>query len=170
MNAESMISELSAWISAHSQWVIVAAAAVAVVIVILLIRSLTRPLSQKIEKKIRRKEYISKEEFFVSWKENKEDYPGCYVILIYDKKLILNPMHYDDIYVGQSVNVRKRVFSHLMGHGNGNVYYGLKSGCRVYVIIIKCRRKKLNQAEKELIDYFDATASLNMTRGGAPGR
>ena len=55
-------------------------------------------------------------------------------------------------------------------HQNGNVYYGLKSGCRVYVIIQKCSRKKLNRAEKELIGYFNATASLNMTRGGAPKR
>ena len=79
-------------------------------------------------------------------------------------------MNYDDIYVGQSVNVRRRVFSHLMGHGNGNVYFGLKSGCKVYIIITKCSRKKLNKAEKDLIAYFNATSSLNMTRGGSPKR
>ena len=106
----------------------------------------------------------------MQWQQNKKDYPGCYAVLIYDKKLILNSMNYDDIYVGQSVNVRRRVFSHLMGHGNGDVYYGLKSGCKVYVIIVKCRRKKLNQAEKELIEYFDATSSLNVTRGGSARR
>ena len=105
-----------------------------------------------------------------SWKEDKNDFPGCYVVLIYDRKLIINPMNYDEIYVGQSIHVRHRVFSHLMGHGNGNVYYGLKSGCKVFVIIQKCNKKKLNQAEKELIGYFNATASLNRTRGGAAKR
>lgn len=129
-----------------------------------------RPLPKRIASRIRRKQYVSQEDFFISWKQSKKDFPGCYVILIYDKKLILNPMHYDDIYVGQSVNVRRRVFSHLMGHGNGNVYYGLKSGCRIYVLIARCRKKKLNQSEKELIQYFNATNSLNMTRGGAPRR
>ena len=97
-----------------------------------------------------------------SWEADKSDHPGCYVVLIYDKKLVFNPMNYDDIYVGQSVNVRKRVFSHLKGRGNGNVYYGVKSGCKVYVIIIKCPAKKLNRNEKELIEYLNATASLNM--------
>ena len=113
---------------------------------------------------------MSREEFLYSWKTNKDDHPGCYVVLIYDKKLIVNPMNYDDIYIGQSVNVRQRVFSHFKGHGNGDVYYGLKSGCKVYVVIEKCSRKKLNKAEKELIEYFDATASLNVTRGGSARR
>lgn len=151
-------------------FLIIAACIVAAILLMIVIRQAARPLPKKMEAKIRHRKYISIEEFFQSWKESKEDYPGCYVILIYDKKLIFNPMHYDDIYVGQSVNVRKRVVSHLMGHGNGNVYFGLKSGYKVYIIITKCRRKKLNQAEKDLIEYFHATSSLNMTRGGAPRR
>lgn len=146
------------------------AAAAGMLILLILILHNTRPISKKIEHRIRRRKYISQERFFASWKDDKKDFPGCYVILIYDRKLILHPLHYDDIYVGQSVNVRRRVFSHLMGHGNGNVYYGLKSGCKVYVLIQKCRKKKLNQAEKELIAYFHATSSLNMTKGGAPKR
>lgn len=158
------------FISKPLNLVITAAAGIVLVIVVgCLIRAFT-PLPKRIEKMIRKKQFVSQEDFFASWKESKEDFPGCYVILIYDKKLIFNSMNYDDIYVGQSVNVRKRVFSHLMGHGNGNVYYGLKSGCKVYVIIAKCKRKKLNVYERELIEYFHATMSLNMTKGGAAKR
>ncbi len=139
-------------------------------VLVLIIIHACRPLPKKIEAKIKRKEYVRMEDFFESWKEDKRDFPGCYVVLIYDRKIILNPMNYDDIYVGQSIHVRHRVFSHLKGHGNGDVYYGLKSGCRVYIVIQKCRKKKLNLAEKELISYFRATDSLNMTRGGAVQR
>ena len=145
-------------------------AASALLIMIILLSIALRPLPKKIADKIRKKDYVKVEDFLDSWKASKEDFPGCYVIMIYDKKLILNPMHYDEIYVGQSVNVRKRLFSHCMGHGNGNVYYSLKSGCKVYVIIQKCSKSKLNKAEIDLIEYFHATKSLNMTRGGAPSR
>jgi len=128
------------------------------------------PLPKKMAARIRRRRYIRMERFLETWQQDKKDYPGCYIILIYNKKLILNPMHYDDIYIGQSVHVRSRVFHHLKGHGNGEVYYGLRSGCKVYILIQKCRKKRLNQAEKELIAYFDATASINMTRGGSARR
>lgn len=151
--------------------ILIAGAAVLLIILMTaLIIHLTRPLPRKMVSRIRRRRYISKERFLESWSQNKEDYPGCYIILIYDKKLIVNPMHYDDIYVGQSVNVRRRVFQHLKGHGNGDVYYGLRSGCKVFILIAKCRRKKLNQYEKELIAFFDATSSINMTAGGSARR
>ena len=139
-------------------------------ILIIVISNMTKPITKKVEKKIKHKQYISDKDFFNSWEKDKSDYPGCYVILIYDKKVIFNPMNYDDIYVGQSVNVRKRVFNHLMGHGNGDVYYGLKSGCKVYIVIQKCSKKKLNESEIDLIEYFEATQSLNVTRGGATKR
>ncbi|MBQ9031619.1 MAG: GIY-YIG nuclease family protein [Parasporobacterium sp.] len=164
MFSETLFSEV------NPRYLIGAAAAVLLLFLLILIIRRARSLPKKIASKIRRRKYISMENFLDSWHESKEDFPGCYVILIYDKRLIVNPMNYDDIYVGQSVNVRHRVFSHLMGHGNGNVYYGLKSGCRVYLIICKLRRRKLNRAEKELIDYFHATSSLNMTRGGSARR
>ena len=151
-------------------WFLIGLGVLAAVILVLLILHAVRPLSKRMETKIRKRRYIRIDDFLESWRLDKSDFPGCYVILIYDRKLILNPMHYDDIYVGQSVNVRKRVFSHLMGHGNGNVYYSLKSGCKVYVLIEKCSRKKLNRNEIDLINYFQATESLNMTRGGAAKR
>ena len=150
--------------------IIIIGAVLALIMIILIIRRIARPVTKKVEKRIRKRKYMSREEFMASWKSDREDFPGCYVVLIYDKKLIVNPMNYDDIYIGQSVNVRQRVFSHFKGHGNGDVYYGLKSGCKVFVIIEKCSRKKLNKAEKELIGYFDATSSLNVTRGGSARR
>lgn len=141
-----------------------------ILILIVIIANASKPITVKVEKKIRNKKYISQDEFFKSWERDKSDYPGCYVILIYDKKLIFNPLNYDEIYVGQSVNVRKRIFNHLMGHGNGDVYYGLKSGCKVYIVIQKCNKKKLNESEIDLIEYFEATDSLNVTRGGSARR
>ena len=143
---------------------------IVLLILIIALSNATKPITIKVEKKIKKKKYISKEDFFKSWERDKSDYPGCYVILIYDKKLIINPMNYDEIYVGQSVNVRKRIFNHLMGHGNGDVYYGLKSGCRVYIVIQKCSKKKLNENEIDLIEYFEATDSLNVTKGGSTKR
>lgn len=141
-----------------------------ILILIIVIANATKPITVKVEKKIKSKNYISQDEFFKLWEKDKSDYPGCYVILIYDKKLIINPMNYDEIYIGQSVNVRKRIFNHLMGHGNGDVYYGLKSGCKIYIVIQKCSKKKLNESEIDLIEYFEATDSLNVTRGGSARR
>lgn len=155
---------------ADNRYYFLAAGILVLLILIVLIIRACRPMPKRIAEKIRRKAYISAEDFLEQWKVDKQDFPGCYVMLIYDKKLIFNPMNYDDIYVGQSLNVRKRVFSHICGRGNGNVYYGLKSGCRVYVIIEKCRKKKLNAAEIDLIRYFKSTDSLNKTKGGAARR
>lgn len=147
-----------------------AAAIVLIVVLIILVYRASRPLPVKMASRIRRRKYISMNRFLESWKTNKEDFPGCYIILIYGRKLIMNPMNYDDIYIGQSVHVRQRVFHHLKGHGNGEVYYGLRSGCKVCILIQKCNPKKLNDYEKELIAYFDATASINMTSGGSARR
>ena len=164
------LNAITSFINTNLPIILPAAAVVLILVLLFIVIRLMRHLPKKIASMIRRRKYVSMGQFFDSWHRSKDDFPGCYVILIYDKKLIVNPMHYDEIYVGQSVNVRHRVFSHLMGHGNGNVYFGLKSGCKVYVLIRRCSRKKLNKAEKELIEYFNATSSLNRTRGGAPKR
>ena len=156
--------------SENKEWFLIGAGVLAAVLFVLLLIHVCRPLCKRMETKIRKRRYVRIEDFLESWNRDKSDFPGCYIMLIYDRKLILNPLHYDDIYVGQSVNVRKRVFSHVMGRGNGNVYYGLKSGCKVYVLIEKCSRRKLNRNEIDLIHYFKATNSLNMTRGGAARR
>ena len=158
------------FIEKYGIYLVILAIALAILIIAFLIRRANAPISRKIHARIKHRRYMSMQQFIDNWQIDKKDYPGCYVILIYDKKLIVNPMNYDDIYVGQSVNVRHRVFSHIMGHGNGNVYYGLKSGCKLYIVITKCRKNKLNDAEKELIRYFNATSSLNMTRGGSARR
>ena len=162
--------QIKEFVIQNKEILLIIAALTAAIILILLLKKALQPLPKRIESKIRRRKYMSQEDFFRSWQEDKKDFPGCYVVLIYDKRIVFNPMNYDDIYVGQSVNVRKRVFSHLKGHGNGDVYYGLRSGCRIFVIIAKCSRRKLNRNEKELISYFNATSSLNMTGGGSARR
>ncbi len=141
-----------------------------ILILIIVISNSLKPITVKVENKIKNKKYISQDEFLKSWDRDKSDYPGCYVILSYNKKLIFNPMNYDEIYIGQSGNVRKRVFNHLMGHGNGDVYFEKKSGCKIYIVIQKCSKKKLNTSEIDLIEHFEATDSLNVTRGGSARR
>ena len=74
---------------------------------------------------------------------------------------------YDHVYVGQSLHVYQRVYSHLCGRGNGEVYGDIKYGLHAYVQIIKCRAKEMNALEKELIARYHAMASYNRTSGGA---
>ncbi len=94
-------------------------------------------------------------------------FPGCYVILMFDRE-VRNGEYtgYDDIYIGQSVNVTHRVHSHFTGKGNGDVYADLKFGRYAYVQLIPCEREDMNELERALIEEFDATESYNSTRGG----
>ncbi|MBR3245359.1 MAG: hypothetical protein IKF90_22130, partial [Parasporobacterium sp.] len=78
-------------------WFLIGLGVLAAVILVLLILHAVRPLSKRMETKIRKRRYIRIDDFLESWRLDKSDFPGCYVILIYDRKLILNPMHYDDI-------------------------------------------------------------------------
>lgn len=96
------------------------------------------------------------------------DRPGCYVILIFNLPVVDgNFTGYNNIYIGQSVNVCKRIHSHFNGKGNGDVYADVKYGKSVYVQIVPCDKTQLNRVEKELIQAFNATRSYNKTRGGA---
>jgi len=81
-----------------------------------------------------------------------------------------NFMDYENIYVGQSVNVCKRVHTHFNGKGNGDVYADIKYGKKVYVRIVPCGKERLNIVEKELIRAFNATNSYNNTQGGGKKR
>ena len=99
------------------------------------------------------------------------DTSGCYVITIYDYYVDDGKfMDYDDIYIGQSVNVCQRVHNHFNGKGNGDVYADIKYGRYVYVQIIPCRKDEMNVLEKQLIRAFKATKSYNSTKGGGKKR
>lgn len=100
------------------------------------------------------------------------DRPGCYVITVYDNPLksFDEVMNYENVYVGQSVNVYQRVHNHFSARGNGNVYGDIKDGKYVYVKIFPCREKELNDREKSLIGAYHAMAGYNRTGGGAAVR
>ena len=97
-----------------------------------------------------------------------EDGPGCYVITIYHRPVKhKNWDKYENIYIGQSINVCQRVHNHFNGKGNGDIYADIKYGKYVYVRFIRCEKEEMNDLEKELIATFNATSSYNKTKGGA---
>lgn len=95
--------------------------------------------------------------------------PGCYIILLFDHPTTVFK-NFRSVYVGQSVDVYKRVHNHFTGKGNGDVYADIKNGKYAYVKIIQCEKYELNDLEKELIAYYNATDSYNKTAGGAKNR
>lgn len=99
------------------------------------------------------------------------DGPGCYVIVIFDDWVYDGDFrNYNNIYIGQSVNVCKRVHNHFTGKGKGDVYADIKYGKKAYVRFVPCRKELMNKVEKKLIRAFRATESYNNTRGGAKRR
>lgn len=81
--------------------------------------------------------------FLMEWDAYRPiDKPGCYIILIYKRRPLYHTVQkckrYNEVYVGQSVNMYKRVYNHLTGHGNGDVYADVKYGKYVYVKFIAC--------------------------------
>ena len=78
--------------------------------------------------------------------------PGCYVILVYKGRIASRkPESYLKGYVGQSVNVFRRVHKHLSGGGNANIFEDVKAGRRVMVQIVPCSSDSLNDMERLLI-------------------
>ena len=130
----------------------------------------------RLRRKIRKKGFMSAEEFEKKWIINEKeqtgykynDFPGCYVIMMFNKPVRHKRFYgYENIYVGQSVNVCKRVHNHFNGKGNGDVYSDRRNGMYVYVRFVPAKEKKLNDTETALIEAFHATDSYNRTKGGA---
>lgn len=94
------------------------------------------------------------------------DTPGCYVITVYNTSSPQDWMAYENVYVGQSVNICQRVHSHFTGKGKGDIYADIKYGKHVFVRMIPCDRGEMNDREKELIDILGARLSYNATNGG----
>ena len=90
---------------------------------------------------------------------------GCYVILIFDYPTV-SYEKFQNVYVGQSVNVYKRVHDHFNGKGNGDIYADAKYGKYLYVKIIPCEANEMNDLEKKLISFYESTKSYNKTAGG----
>ncbi|MBQ9947254.1 MAG: GIY-YIG nuclease family protein [Oscillospiraceae bacterium] len=157
---------------------IVAGALVLLMLLFVLIRNRRKITNSRLRRKIRSGKFIHYTEFEENWiTEDSEgnqtgykynDFSGCYVIMIFEKKVHFNRFkNYDNIYIGQSVNVCQRVHNHFSGKGKGDVYADIKYGMEAYVRIIPCKVKKLNDMEKKLIEAFNATESYNKTKGGA---
>lgn len=133
---------------------------------------------RRIKKILRDADFISAQEFEDNWiigpERRAEDgykyhvFPGCYVILLFDRKPEVEDDfdRYQDVYVGQSLNVTERVHHHFTGFGKGDVYADLKAGRFVYVQLLPCERDGLNDLERALIEEFGATQSYNATAGG----
>lgn len=125
-----------------------------------------------IRRKAKHARSIYYQNFLKDWDTYRSiDRPGCYIILIYRRRPLRHTAQkckrYNEVYIGQSVNMHKRVYNHLTGHGNGDVYADVKYGRHVYVKFIPCIIEQLNIYEKGLIDEFEATNSYNRTKGGA---
>ena len=130
----------------------------------------------RLRKKIRKNGFMPAEEFEKQWIISEKDrtgykyndFPGCYVIMIFKKPVRRSRFYgYENIYVGQSVNVCQRVHNHFNGKGNGDVYSDIKNGMYVYVNFVPVEEKRLNDMETALIEAYHATDSYNQTKGGA---
>lgn len=91
--------------------------------------------------------------------------PGCYVIAIYSDNKVM-----ENVYVGQSVDVKRRMREHLTGHGNKRVYQDVLLKKQIRIFPVYCKEKQLNRLEKKLIRVFRARKSYNIQRGGAKRR
>lgn len=156
--------------------ILLLAALAALVILWIAARSTPKAKQARLRRKVKRGGFTYWEDYEKQWIiDEKErlglkynDFSGCYVILIFEK-----PVHgkrfwgWENIYVGQSVNVCQRVHNHFNGKGKGDVYADIKYGKYAYVRIVPVKAKRLNDMETALIEAFSATESYNKTKGGA---
>lgn len=148
------------------------------VLIVLWIRARSTPKAKnvRLRRKIRRGGFTHWTRFEENWIiDEKErtgckynDFPGCYVIMIFDKPVRFGRFYgWENIYIGQSINVCQRVHNHFNGKGKGDVYADIKYGKEAYVRIVPVKAKRLNDMETSLIEAFSATESYNKTKGGA---
>lgn len=85
----------------------------------------------------------------------------------YSAIYVLKNLTNDFYYVGQSVNVFKRVNQHFSGKGNGNVYADYKYGQDFQVNIIPVEKDRLNEIEFNLIKILNANGAkgYNISKG-----
>ena len=163
-------------ISAMGSRLWLAAAAVLALAGWLILRSTAHSKNARLRRRIRRGGFIHSTDFEERWIVSERemtgykyaDFSGCYVIMIFDKPVRGKRFYgYENIYIGQSINVLQRVHNHFGGKGKGDVYADIKYGKQAYVRIVPCKAKRLNDMETALIEAFSATDSYNKTKGGA---
>lgn len=93
---------------------------------------------------------------------SQNDFAGVYILYNKTKNMY---------YVGQSMNVFKRVNNHLTGHGNGDVYADFKYGDEFTIRMIALENsghRTLNELERNTIMTYDACSKgYNKTRGNS---
>lgn len=103
---------------------------------------------------------MTPKEFFNMKKIKSKDFKGVYILFNENKKMY---------YVGQSINVIKRINNHLTGKGNGDVYADYKFGDNFKIKIIplyKSGFETLNSLEKNAIYTYKAfSKGYNKNRG-----
>ena len=103
---------------------------------------------------------ITPEQFFDLKKKIKGDIVGVYIIYNVDKKMY---------YVGQAKRLYFRVWQHMTGHGNGDVYADYKYGNRFiirFVTLSESGCDDLDMLERNMIQYYNAfTTGYNKTIG-----
>lgn len=119
---------------------------------------------KKIKKKINSlaentKEFTPKE-FFNMKKLKLKDFKGIYILFNENKNMY---------YVGQSINVLKRINNHLTGKGNGDVYADYKYGDSFKIKTLplyKSGFETLNSLEKSAIYTYSAfSKGYNKNKG-----
>lgn len=144
------------WIASGNFWIAVAVMASIFIFFIILLSHVTNERHKQIGE-AKCTIYQSFKEFNKA-RQNYMTFSGVYVL----KNLTLNKN-----YVGQSVDVHKRVASHFMGRGNGDVYADYKYGNKFEIILIPFQEpwKSLNSMERDMIDYYNAERGYNKTKG-----
>ena len=130
---------------------------------------------KKIRDKILSSHFIDANRFLKSknpiYKNGEFSKSGCYVILIFSYPIQDdNYRKYDDIYIGQSLNLSKRMKQHLTGNGNKNIYKDFQKGKYIYFTFQRCQPSYMNRMEKNLIRAFRSTNSYNVQKGGGKHR
>lgn len=139
---------------------------ITLIIILFVIFTVFYCVYREIERKNRVKDFLYIDEFL---KLPNEKISGCYVLLVYDSPLSKNNLNYKHVYVGQSIDLYRRVKTHLSGNGNKKIFWDNKKKKYVYVRLFKAPAGTLDALEKRLIKKYNAFYSkkgYNKTRGG----
>ena len=123
----------------------------------------------KIKRLVKKCSALSPQQFF----RIKKTSSGKRRITLYDNEFagvyILYNTTKNMYYVGQSKHVMSRIYSHLTGHGNGDVYADYKYGDEFSIKLISLQGSgysTLNALERDTISAYDSYANgYNKTRG-----
>ena len=134
-------------------------------IFVLVIVGILVPVGETVTSAVTRRRVLRGQWHSPNWLGEFQRRPGCYVIVIYNDNGVM-----DNLYVGQSVDVRRRIKEHITGHGNKRVYQDVLQKKQIRIFPVYCKEKQLNRLEKKLIRVFRARKSYNIQRGGAKKR